>query len=418
MSLRILIVDDHAEFRTLLQHHLKLRWPAAELTDYDPAAQGPLAADFDGHDYDLVLLDYQLGDIEDGIDYLRRFREQPGFPPVIMLTAAGNEDLAVEAIKAGAADYIPKQTMTHERLTAAVQKIVEGAPPRAARLDPAAPQGAPPPELKIQGYEILCRLTEGGAGTIYLARRDATGENVCVKVMAQRLPSGEESREAQRLAREYEAICRVESPRIVRLHEYGVTDGHVYLVMEYFPGGSLRDLLLGPLPRARALAYLHQVCAALDIIHKAGILHRDLKPANIMLRTDGSLALIDFGTAKYAAGHSRTLTAAGSVIGTPNYMSPEQCSGLPLTPASDLYAVGVLLYEMLTGQVPYEAAMPLAVMYKHQYAPLPRLPDEHADLQPLLDRLLAKRPEDRYQRARDLLKEKHIAAAAPKGAAS
>jgi eukaryotic-like serine/threonine-protein kinase len=417
VTLRILIIDDHAEFRTLLRHHLKLRWPAAGLEDYDPSTQGPLPADFDGRDHDVVLLDYQLGGGEDGIDYLHRFRAMPGFPPVIMLTAAGNEDLAVAAIKGGAADYIPKQTMTHERLTAAVQKIVESAPPRAAKLDPSAPQGAPPPELRIQGYEILCRLTEGGAGTIYLARRQANGENVCIKVMEQRLPSGEESREAQRLAREYEAICRVESPRIVRLHEYGVTDGHVYLVMEYFPGGSLRDLLLGPVPRAQALSYLYQVTAALDIIHKAGILHRDLKPANIMLRTDGSLALIDFGTAKYAAGHSHTLTAAGSVIGTPNYMSPEQCSGLVLTPASDLYAVGVLLHEMLTGQVPYEAAMPLAVMYKHQYAPLPQLPDAHASLQPMLNRLLAKRPEERFQSARDLLKEPDLAQAAPKAAA-
>jgi DNA-binding response OmpR family regulator len=413
VTLRILIIDDHAEFRTLLRHHLSLRWPAAELTDYDPSTQGPLPADFAGKDLDLVLLDYQLGEGDDGIDYLRRFRAQPGFPPVIMLTAAGNEDLAVEAIKAGAADYIPKQTMTHERLTAAVQKIVEARPPaRAQKLDPAA-ERALPGQLQIDGYEILSRLAEGGAGTIYLARRQATGENVVVKVMAQRLPTGEESKEAQRLSREYEAIGRVESPRIVRLYEYGVTDGHVYMVMEYFPSGSLREILLGPVPRDIALTYLHQVAAALDIIHKAGILHRDLKPANIMLRTDGSLALIDFGTAKYAAGHARTLTAAGSVIGTPNYMSPEQCSGLQLTPASDLYAVGVLLYEMLTGQVPYEAAMPLAVMYKHQYAPLPRLPAEHADLQGLLDKLMAKNPQDRYQRARELLKEPRIAAAAP-----
>jgi DNA-binding response OmpR family regulator len=410
VALRILIIDDHAEFRTLLRHHLSLRWPAAELTDYDPSAQGPLPADFAGNEYDLVLLDYRLGGAEDGLDYLRRFRAQPGFPPVIMLTAAGNEDLAVEAIKAGAADYIPKQTMTHERLTAAVQKIVEARPRGPARP---APSAELPAALRIDGYEIHSRLAEGGAGTIYLARRQATGENVVIKVMAQRLPTGEESKEAQRLAREYEAISRVESPRIVRLFEQGVADGHVYLVMEYFPAGSLRELLLGPLPREVALSYVHQVAAALDIIHKAGILHRDLKPANIMLRTDGSLALIDFGTAKYAAGNAHTLTAAGSVIGTPNYMSPEQCSGLPLTPASDLYAVGVLLYEMLTGQVPYEAAMPLAVMYKHQYAPLPQLPAGHADLQPLLDQLLAKSPQDRFQRARELLKEPRIAAAAP-----
>jgi DNA-binding response OmpR family regulator len=389
----------------LLRHHLSLRWPAAELLEHDPATAPPLADDFAGAGLDLVLLDYQFGGGENGLDYLRRFRATPGFPPVIMLTAAGNEDLAVEAIRAGAADYIPKQNMTHERLVAAVQKIVESraAPPAVAH--DAGAHDQPPPGLQINGCQMLRRLAEGGAGTIYLARRQATGENVVVKVMAQRLPSGEESKEAQRLTREYESISRVDSPRVVRMHELGVTDGHVYLVMEYFPQGSLRDLLLGPLPRADVLGYVQQIAAALEIIHRAGILHRDLKPANFMRRTDGSLALIDFGTAKFAAGHAHTLTATGSVVGTPNYMSPEQCSGLELTAASDLYAVGILMYEMLTGELPYEAATPLAVLYKHQYAPLPKLPKANADLQPILDKLLAKQPEERYQRARELVQQ-------------
>ncbi|MGH8441538.1 MAG: protein kinase domain-containing protein [Nevskiaceae bacterium] len=402
MALRILIIDDHDEFRALLRQHLLTRWPAAQLIEHDPPRDAALAADFAGDNLDLVLLDYQFGGGENGLDYLKRFRAQPGFPPVIMLTAAGNEDLAVDAIRAGAADYIPKQTMTHERLIASVQKIVEARakPAVVAHETPAGEQ--PPAGLQIPGCQLLRRLAEGGAGTIYLARRQATGETVCVKVMAQRLPTGEESKEAQRLSREYDAISRVDSPRIVRLHELGICDGHVYLVMEYFPNGSLRDLLLGPLPRADALGYLQQVTNALEIVHRAGILHRDLKPANIMLRTDSSIALIDFGTAKFAAGHAHTLTATGSVVGTPNYMSPEQCSGLVLTQASDLYAVGILMYEMLTGTLPYEAATPLAVLYKHQYAPLPQLPPALADLQPILDKLLAKRPEDRYTRARDV----------------
>jgi DNA-binding response OmpR family regulator len=411
MALRILIIDDHAEFRTLLRHHLSLRWPAAKLREHDPAVDGALAPDYAGEGVDVVLLDYQFGGGETGLDWLKRFRAQPGFPPVIMLTAAGNEDLAVAAIRAGAADYIPKQNMTHERLTASVQKLVE------ARAAPPVPvlsgTDAPPPGLRVQGCQILRRLADGGAGTIYLARRQATGENVAIKVMAQRLPSGEESREAQRLTREYETIRRVESPRVVRVHDLGVTDGHVYLVMEYFPSGSLRDLLLGPLPREKALDYVSQIAAALEIVHRAGILHRDLKPANIMLRADGSLALIDFGTAKYAAGHSATLTATGSVVGTPNYMSPEQCSGLVLTAASDLYALGILMYEMLTGELPYEAATPLAVLYKHQYAPLPRLPQALSDLQPILDTLLAKRPEERYARARDLMRHLALVGVAP-----
>ena len=405
MSLRILIIDDHAEFRALLKHHLTLRWPAAELHEHDPVVNGPLPTGFSGEGLDLVLLDYQLGGDQTGLDYLKRFRGIAGFPPVIMLTATGNEDLAVAAIKGGATDYIPKQNMTHERLTSSVQGALDSRDPAVrAAAEPPRTLDQPPAGLVIGGYRLLRRLAEGGAGTVYLGQKGEDGPHVAIKLMARRLPSGEESKEALRLSREYAAVRRVESPRIVQLHELGVADGHVYVVMEYFPHGSLREHLDGPVSREVALDYAQQIASALEIIHRAGILHRDLKPANIMLRSDGSLALIDFGSAKFA-GEEGTITEAGKVLGTPQYMSPEQCAGIALTPASDLYAVGIVLFEMLTGQPPYNAATPLAVLYKHQYAPLPQLPPAHAELQPVLDTLLAKNPLERYPRARELLQD-------------
>jgi len=406
MALRILMIEDHAEFRTLLRHHLLARWPGAVLSEHDPFTQGSLPADFRGQDLDLVLLDYQLGTAEDGFAYLRRFRAIPGFPPVIMLTAQGNEDLAVRAIKGGASDYIPKQTMTHERLITAVQGALDSRQSAtvAAEQAPAATTELPPGGLAIAGYKLTRCLAQGGAGTVYLAREEADGKEVVVKVMEQRLPTGEESKEAQRLQREYELIRKVDSPRIVKLKELGVAGGHVYLVMEYFAQGSLREYIRGPLARAEALELVRQIATALEIIHRAGIVHRDLKPANVMRRRDGTLALIDFGTAKHV-GQSNDLTRTGTVVGTPHYMSPEQCAGQELTPASDLYALGVMFYEMLTGQLPYTAATPLAVLYKHQYAPLPQLPPEHKDLQPILETLMAKHPEERYPRARDFLNQ-------------
>ena len=402
MALRIMVIDDHAEFRTLIRHHLLLRWPAATVIEHDPMTAGPLPDDFTGADLDAILLDYQLGTAEDGFHYLKRIRGRAGSPPVIMLTASGNEDLAVRAIKSGAADYIPKQGMNHERLISAIQNALDSRAPPPQEASPFT-DAAPPPELAIKGCRLLRRLAAGGAGTIYLARDLAGDRDVVVKVMAQRLPTGEESREAQRLAREYALIQKVNSPSVVKLHELGVTNGHVYLVMEYFASGSLREAQRGlALPRAEALDYARQIAQALEIIHRAGILHRDLKPANVMLRRDGSLALIDFGTAKLV-GQSADVTQAGMVVGTPHYMSPEQCAGLELTPASDLYSLGIMLYELLTGELPYQAATPLAVLYKHQYAPLPRLPAELADVQPLLDTLLAKAPEERFQRAREVV---------------
>jgi DNA-binding NarL/FixJ family response regulator/tRNA A-37 threonylcarbamoyl transferase component Bud32 len=404
MALRILMVDDHAEFRTLLRHHLLARWPGAALREHDPLTQGPLPPDFKGEELDLVLLDYHLGGGEDGFAYLKRFRAIREFPPVIMLTAQGNEELAVRAIKGGAADYIPKQTMTHDRLVSAVQGALDSRQPIAVvAAEPPVPTAElPPTQLSIAGYKLSRCLAQGGAGTVYLGREERDGKDVVVKVMSQRLATGEESKEAQRLQREYELIRKVDSPRIVKLKELGVAAGHVYLVMEYFAHGSLREHIRGPLPRAEALDFVRQIATALEIIHRAGILHRDLKPANVMRRRDGTLALIDFGTAK-SVGQSNDLTRTGTVVGTPHYMSPEQCAGQDLTPASDLYALGVMFYEMLTGALPYTAATPLAVLYKHQYAPLPQLPPEHKDLQPILETLLAKHPEERYPRARDFL---------------
>ena len=407
MALRILVVDDHAEFRALLRHHISVRWPEARISEHDPSAEGALPEGITSAHYDIVLLDYQLGTPEDGFDYLRRFRKIANFPPVIMLTASGNEDLAVRAIKGGAADYIPKQTMTHERLAGAIEGALDAA--RGERNE-SSPGQAPsagvslPQNLAIEGYQLLRCLAQGGAATVYLARELAGGKERVVKVMAQRLASGEESREAQRLQREYDLIRKVDSPRVVKIRQIGVASGHVYLTMEYFPDGSLREIVTGPLPRKMALDYLRQIAQALELIHRAGILHRDLKPANIMLRHDGSLTLIDFGTAKDVTADSN-LTQTGMVVGTPNYMSPEQCSGLVLTEASDLYALGVILYEMLTGVQPYTAATPLAVLYKHQYAPLPQLPPELADLQPLLDTLMAKVPEERFPSAHALLEQ-------------
>jgi eukaryotic-like serine/threonine-protein kinase len=403
MALRILMIEDHAEFRTLLRHHVQARWPGAVLTEHDPSTQGPLPADFAGKDLDLVLLDYQLGTPEDGFAYLKRFKSVREFPPVIMLTAAGSEDLAVKAIKGGAADYIPKQTMTHDRLVTAIQGAIDtrqAAPPIPER--PAGGAELPPTGLAIEGCRLIRCIAQGGAGTVYLAEELDTGKEVVVKVMAQRLPTGEESKEAQRLQREYDLISKVDSPRIVKIKQLGVAAGHVYLVMEYFAYGSLREHLTAAVPRETALDYVRQIASALEIIHRAGIVHRDLKPANVMRRRDGTLALIDFGTAKHV-GQAGDLTRTGTVVGTPHYMSPEQCAGLDLSPASDLYSLGVMFYEMLTGTLPYTAATPLAVLYKHQYAPLPVLAPELGDLQPVLNTLLAKHPEERYPRARDLL---------------
>jgi serine/threonine protein kinase len=164
--------------------------------------------------------------------------------------------------------------------------------------------------------------------------------------------------------------------------------------MEYFAQGDLRRRMRSGIATSEALAYGAQIARALAAIHALGTLHRDLKPGNIMLRLDGHLALIDFGLAKQAA-FEMEITDTGLIFGTPHYMSPEQGHGQSLDQRSDLYSLGVVLYEMLTGQKPFNATNPMAVIYMHRNAPVPRLPPAQARLQPLIEQLLAKQPQAR-----------------------
>jgi serine/threonine protein kinase len=194
----------------------------------------------------------------------------------------------------------------------------------------------------------------------------------------------------------------VNHPNIVRLHELGVADDHAYLAMEYFPCGDLRRRMRAGLGPAAALGYAAQMARALAALHEAGILHRDLKPGNVMLRADDQVALIDFGMSKLAALEFE-ITETGLIFGTPHYMSPEQGHGQELDARSDLYSLGVVLYELLTGEKPYNAENPMAIIYMHRNAALPRLPARLVGLQPLLERLLGKQPQDRFASATQAL---------------
>jgi serine/threonine-protein kinase PpkA len=171
--------------------------------------------------------------------------------------------------------------------------------------------------------------------------------------------------------------------------------------MEYFPGGDLTMRIQGGINSIGALKILVQIAKALDAVHAAGVVHRDLKPANIMFRESGRLAILDFGLARELDATS-TLTQRGMVMATPLYMSPEQCLGHPHDPRGDLYSVGCILYEMLTGDTPFQGDNPSALAYQHVNAPVPRLPARLAGYQPLIERLMAKNPAERFQTAREM----------------
>lgn len=247
----------------------------------------------------------------------------------------------------------------------------------------------------IRGYRRLRQVASGKRADIFLAERIETRSLVALKVVRDTPEQGEASDSFLRFLQEYEIAQRIRAPGIVQLFDLGVSDEHAWLVMEYFPRGDLRQRMKSQVAPRWAVRVAAAIARALDALHAGGVIHRDLKPGNVMLREDGSIALIDFGLSKDEA-QRLDLTERGLIFGTPHYMSPEQGHGEPTDPRSDLYSLGVILYEMLTGGKPYRAESPMGLIYKHRKEPVPQLTAGLDGLQPLLERLLAKRPEERF----------------------
>jgi serine/threonine protein kinase len=189
---------------------------------------------------------------------------------------------------------------------------------------------------------------------------------------------------------------------VVDIYDYGVHEGREFIAMEYFPCGDLKARLLNPVTESESLEYLSRIAEALAAVHGCGVLHRDLKPPNIMLREDGQVVLIDFGLARNLGSGTRS-TRAGVLRGSPYYMSPEQAQGLELDPRSDLYSLGVIFFEMLTGSKPYVGSSAIEVLQQHVNSALPDLPPELARHQALLEGMLAKDRDDRFPSANELL---------------
>jgi serine/threonine protein kinase len=249
------------------------------------------------------------------------------------------------------------------------------------------------------GYRVLRHIGEGGMSRVYLAEREDDGLQLVLKMLDPRLARDPASR--ARFVREYKIIQRIQNEHVVMIFDQGFASDTPWLAMEYFPGGDLQARIRKGISSMGALKILVQMAEALDAVHSAGVVHRDLKPQNIMFRENLRLAILDFGLARELDATS-TLTQKGMVMATPLYMSPEQCLGHPHDERGDLYSTGVILYEMLTGQHMYEGDNAPQLAYQHVHGQPPKLPKRLAGYQSLLDRLVAKRPDDRFQSAREL----------------
>lgn len=237
--------------------------------------------------------------------------------------------------------------------------------------------------------------------TVYLANQESFDREVAIKVMAPVLAA--DANYGERFMREARIAARFSHPNIIAVYDVGVHENHYYIAMEHHPGGDLKGRLKRNMTTKQAMSIVRQMAAALDYAHNKGYIHRDVKPDNILFRDDGSAVLTDFGIARPTADGDTQMTQLGMVVGTPKYMSPEQARGQDLDARSDIYSLGIVFYEMLLGEVPFDGKDSISIGIKHVKEPVPVLPSRLAALQPLMDRMLAKTPSGRYSRGRELI---------------
>ncbi|HEY0767873.1 MAG TPA: protein kinase [Steroidobacteraceae bacterium] len=462
---RVLVVDDDVRYGEWLRHHLDVLCPRASVNMLNRAEFERWCTVFSARDCELLLLAATFGSSPEdpqsqGLALLRRLRDKPAMPAIIALAEDGNELTAVRALQLGAVDYLPKRLLTPERLNTAVRVALRRAERRVARrlaslanltreqvlrarAAQTAPASATPPAAEgddaapsaataaagaaadaeadpgsealqdagvaallaaaktevIPGYMLRLKIGESEKAMVYLATSLTRGHDVALKVSK---TLRDEAAGRQFLEREYTAVMAVKSPLVVEIYDYGVHAGFEYLAMEYLPRGDLKARIQRGVSEQEALRFLAQIAAALKVVHDAGLVHRDLKPPNVMLRENDAVALIDFGLARSLDGNTIS-TQTGVLLGSPYYMSPEQALGETLDARSDFYSLGVICYEMLSGQKVYTGSTAMDVLQQHVSAPLPTLPAHLARYQPLLNRLLAKSRAERFGSAAEII---------------
>ncbi len=398
MTPRILIAGKDKQQRKWLRHHLQTLWPDADPPSVDLKQFAHHLDTVTRLNYDVVLLCSYFGRAAkepiEGIEWLRELRRERRLPPLIAVAADGNELTAVQAVRLGAAAYLPCDLLDAQLLGRTLRKVLHASYRRSRRSANARRRHTDRAVagLELPNYTMLRRLGRSARASVWLARSESLQRLVAVKISH---PLDGTASDEQQFAREYAAIAALRDPSIVDIYDYGVHDGREYLAIEYFPCGDLKQRLLHPITSDEAIGYARRIAAALHVVHSSGILHRDLKPPNVMLRPDGSIVLIDFGLAKKVNSDTQS-TAIGVLRGSPYYMSPEQVQGRSLDARSDQYALGVVLYEMLTGRKPFTGLTAMDLMQQHVSGERPALPPGLSAYEPVMTRLMARERDQRY----------------------
>lgn len=393
-SLRLLVVHDDLSLRLRIAEMLGPHCGGAGVDTCGRRAAIDLGTRLRDYGAALVVVDFVAGRAPaELLTIVRELRAQARGLAIVVIGSGGNERTAVKALRAGANDYWPLHTVDARELVASLRESSYAPPPPST-----SSTGRVPAALQVPGYRIRKEIARSPRAVVCLADSDELPQAVALKIHRHGAPGEAAREEAERFIRECRLIAQFNERAIADVYDFGVNTDQHWLAMEYFPCGSLKARLQHPLTESEALAYASQLGRALEAIHAAGIVHRDLKPSNIMVRADDSLALIDFGLARPALTAS-SVTSPNVRVGSPYYMAPEQIEGLPPDARCDLYALGIVFYEMLTGQLPYAGQSVAEVLEQHRKARPPRLPESVARFQSILDRLLAKRPPDRLPSA-------------------
>jgi tRNA A-37 threonylcarbamoyl transferase component Bud32 len=328
---------------------------------------------------------------------LKRLHEQAPNLPIFVFARGGNERSASRAMKLGASDYWPIHSVVIGELCAALQPLLEPTP--AAAENTAADRWRQP---EVAGYTMMKKIAQSAIASVYLARNDEFPQPVALKIEAIKGRHVVSEADRERFTKECEILSKLNHRSIANVLDFGTTDDYLYLALEYFPCGSLRERLKHPVSEADALNYAHQIGEALQIVHAACVVHRDLKPSNLMLTNENRLVLIDFGSARSQFMPS-DLTRSGDCTGTPYYVCPEQIDDREPDARGDLYSLGVVLYEMLCGTLPFTGKTLADILAAHRSAPVPRLPEQLTPYQSIIDHLLAKDPKERFASAAEFL---------------
>jgi tRNA A-37 threonylcarbamoyl transferase component Bud32/FixJ family two-component response regulator len=391
-----LIVHDDLDLRLRLAALVRRAFPKLDSDSLARSAFEALAPErIGGYLAVFFIVEFQPSQGADPLANLVRLHNSIPRLPIFVFARGGDERTAARSMKAGALDYWPIYSVNVGELKDALQPLLESAAdPRAASSKPVDRHRQP----EIAGYRLLKKIAVSAAATVYLAKNDELAQPVALKVQPINGSRRLSEADRKRFLGECKILSTLNHRAIADVLDFGVTDDHLFLALEYFPCGSLRERLKNPVSEADAVNYARQIGEVLQVVHAARIVHRDLKPSNIMLTNDNRLVLIDFGSAL-----SQILPSDRSrddlSTGTPYYVCPEQIEGRDPDARGDLYSLGIVLFEMLAGTVPFVGNDLRDIFTAHRLGAVPRLPSHLARHQPIVDRLLAKDPRDRYASA-------------------